>query len=175
MNPQLDRLFSRLEADRQKLMHLLDGITSEAFHRSNPGKWSIQQILAHLVASERLSIQYLKKKFQGIEELSVTGIQEDLKMWILVISQRLPLKFKAPKVVVEHTPALKNSDEISTEWNRARQELREVLEWFQDHHLNRKVYKHPVVGKLNIVQMLRFFGEHIAHHAPQIKKLLKHS
>ncbi|HRF34344.1 MAG TPA: hypothetical protein PLM56_12645, partial [Cyclobacteriaceae bacterium] len=58
-------------------------------------------------------------------------------------------------------------------WSKTRMELKELLDRISDDQLKRKIYKHPVVGKLNMVQTVRFFREHIIHHTPQIKRLLK--
>lgn len=94
-------------------------------------------------------------------------------MLTLIISQRLPIKFKAPKVVVDHTPVFNNAAEIAAAWNQTRVELKDLLVRFEANQLKRKIYKHPIAGKLNIIQATRFFSEHIIHHTPQIKRLLK--
>jgi hypothetical protein len=130
-------------------------------------------VLAHLIVSEQLSIAYLNKKMLGIESTVNTGLKEEFKMIALIISQRLPFKFKAPRMVVDKTPVYENIDQLITVWETTRSELKMVLEKFQDNQMKRKIYKHPVAGMLNIQQALRFFGEHIAHHTPQVKNLLK--
>ncbi|MCE7862171.1 MAG: DinB family protein [Bacteroidetes bacterium CHB5] len=173
MHPHLQKLFDTIEKQKQELLLQIESHSSAQLQHSPPGKWSLGQVYAHLIASEQLSVQYLRKKYLGIEAQPPTGIVEELKMLILVISQRLPFKFKAPKLVTDHTPSFRSQEEIAQAWNQTRQELKEVLDGFQDHHLNRKVYKHPVAGMLNIQQALRFFREHLIHHTPQIKKLLK--
>ncbi len=76
-------------------------------------------------------------------------------------------------MVVDRTPVYENIDQLITVWETTRSELKMVLEKFQDNQMKRKIYKHPVAGMLNIQQALRFFGEHIAHHTPQVKNLLK--
>jgi hypothetical protein len=129
-------------------------------------------VIAHLITAERLSIQYLHKKIQAINEVENTGLLEELKMVVLIISQRLPFKFKAPKVVVENTKPYASLQELEKEWTAVRNELKIVLEKFNDDQLKRKIYKHVVAGKLNIQQTLLFFREHIIHHQQQIKRLL---
>lgn len=173
MQPELQKLFDWIELQKSLLLNQIEPLTPAQLNAHPPGKWSLSQLLAHLITSEQLSIQYLKKKIQAIEEQPNTGIIEELKMLTLIISQRLPFKFKAPKVVVDHTPAFSNVDEIKTAWNQTRSELKDLLSRFSHQHLKRKIYKHPIAGKLNIVQAMRFFQEHIIHHTPQIKRLLK--
>lgn len=173
MNTNLQKLFDSLESQRNTLLNEIKLLSPDKLNKHVPDKWSTGQVLAHIITAEQLSINYLKKKIQGINETKDTGILGEVKMWVLIISQRLPLKFKAPKGVVEKTPAFETSEQIEQAWNQTRNDLRELLSQFNDTHLNRAVFKHPVAGKLNIQQTLRFFGEHIIHHQPQIKKLLK--
>lgn len=109
----------------------------------------------------------------GIHEAPNTGLIEELKMIMLIISQRLPfLKFKAPKVVAENTHVYQTAEQLKEAWDKGRSELKDVLARFQDDQLKRRVYKHPIAGMLNIQQALQFFWEHIHHHTPQVKNLL---
>ena len=173
MQPDLQRLFDLIEQQSQSLLNRIDSLNTDQLHHQPPGKWSLSQVFAHLITSEQLSVQYLKKKIQAIDEQPDTGIIEELKILTLIISQRLPFKFKAPKVVVDHTPTFNDAAEIAKAWNQTRAELKDLLGRFANNQLKRKIYKHPVAGKLNIVQATRFLSEHIIHHTPQIKRLLK--
>jgi uncharacterized damage-inducible protein DinB len=173
LNTRLEQLFDDLEVQREELLHKLKPLSAEALQKHPAEKWSIAQVLAHLIVSEQLSIAYLNKKMLGIESTVNTGLKEEFKMITLIVSQRLPFKFKAPPMVVDKTPVYENIDQLITAWETTRSELKIVLEKFQDNQMKRKIYKHPVAGMLNIQQALRFFGEHIAHHTPQVKNLLK--
>jgi len=93
-------------------------------------------------------------------------------MILLQASQRLPLKFKAPKKVVEFTKDEKDIGKLIEQWDLVRQELKMTLEKFEDHHIKRGVYRHVRVGMLNIQQAVKFFGEHVTHHTPQIRRQL---
>lgn len=162
-----------MERQRQELLHLLHTVAPEKLNRSSNNKWSVNQILAHLIAAERLSVSYLNKKIQGIEAAADTGLTEELKMLILKISQRLPLKFKAPKVVVENTPTETSFEKLQEEWTTVRLELKLVLERVEDRHIKRKIYRHVRAGMLNVQHALQFLKEHVGHHSPQIRKQLK--
>ncbi len=144
----------------------------EKLNRSQPGRWSINQIIAHLIAGEKLSVAYLQKKILAINEVDNTGIFEEIKMIGLIISQRLPLKFRAPRVVVENTTQTSDLSLLVKEWDSVREELRQLLEKVNDDQINRRIYKHVRAGKLNIQHALIFFREHIIHHYPQLKRLM---
>jgi len=174
LNQSLSNSFHSLETQRKALLSLIANLSHEQLHAHREGKWSIAQILSHLIASETLSVRYLNKKILGIHDAPNTGIAEDLVMMVLIISQRLPLvKFKAPHVLADNTPVYQTAAAIEQAWDKTRFELKEVLARVQDDQLRRKIYKHPIVGMLNIKQTIRFFGEHIIHHTPQVKNLLR--
>jgi uncharacterized damage-inducible protein DinB len=172
VNTRLHQLYESLEAQRLQLMDSLKNLSSESLNHQPPGKWSINQIIAHLIAAEKLSVMYLTKKIQGINEAEESGFIQELKMIGLIISQRLPLKFKAPKVVVENTSASADLKQLEQEWGTVRIELKALLEKINDGQIKRMIYKHVRAGKLNIQHALIFFREHIVHHRPQIKRLL---
>jgi len=173
MNPLLQHWYNKIETERTALLLSLRDLPREQLNEHPPGKWSVNQILAHLITAENLSIQYLNKKILGINEAKDSGLVEELKMLLLVVSQRLPLKFKAPKVVVDHTFKETDINKLITEWNKVRADLKSVLDCISDQHLKRKIYRHVILGMLNIQHALKFLGEHVGHHKPQIKNLLK--
>ncbi len=173
MNLSFQKLLVELETQREKIIESVRNLTEEQLNSPlAPGKWSASQILSHLIAAERLSLQYLQKKIQGINEAVDSGLWEEVKINLLKISQRLPgLKFKAPQRVLENTASYRDMATIQREWDNLRSELKSLLETIQDQHINRTVYRHPLAGYLNIKHCLIFFREHAIHHTPQIKKL----
>lgn len=172
MNSRLQSLFDSIEAQRHSLLSSVKDLPSEKLNDHALNKWSINEIISHLIAAEKLSLQYISKKMLGLEQSTDTGVYEELKMVLLQISQRLPLKFKAPKKVVENTFPEKDVTKLIEQWNDVRQELKSILERFEDHQIRRGVYRHVRVGMLNIQHAVKFFGEHVTHHTPQIRRQL---
>jgi uncharacterized damage-inducible protein DinB len=172
LNTKLQQIFDSLETQRNQLFISLNSLAVEKLNQQPTNGWSINQVIAHLIAAERLSVLYLRKKIQAINEVENTGLIEELKMIVIILSQRLPFKFKAPKTVVENTKSSTSIHQLEQEWNAVRNELKIVLEKFNDDQIKRKIYKHVVAGKLNIQQTLLFFREHVIHHQQQIKRLL---
>lgn len=173
MHLKLQKKFDEIETVRLDLLKKVSEITDEKFmHTPGSGKWSISQILTHIMISERLSMGYMKKKSLGIDQVGNSGVVESFKMIILKISQRIPLKYKAPKVVVEHTPEALSRMQLVAQWDADRQILQKFLETIEEKNIKKKIYKHPVAGRLDVLQALTFFNEHIHHHWPQVKRLL---
>lgn len=173
MNIQLQQLYTQLEADRKKLLAQVELIPEEKFNRQpSSGKWSLGEVLSHIVASEQGSTSYMKKKSLGIDQVDNSGTIESLKLGLLIISQRIPfLKFKAPKILA-HAPQFHSAESAIRQWNEVRLDLKIFLEKIEDKNIRKKIYKHPVAGRLDVVQAVTFYREHIIHHSPQIKRLL---
>lgn len=173
MNTSVESVFQELEQQREALLSLVKNLPEEKYNTSAfPGKWSISQILTHVLTSEKLSLGYIKKKAQGIDAVKNSGLVETLRLWLLIISQRIPLKYKAPKVMVENTPPAMPLPKLVEEWSIVRSELKQFLENMEDKHIRKVIYKHPVAGRLDVRQTMIFFREHIIHHTPQIKRQL---
>jgi hypothetical protein len=137
------------------------------------GKWSINQILIHLLTSEQLTLAYVKKKSLGVDGLKNSGAWELLRMEILKWSQRLPfLKYNAPIYVVANTPEAVSFQELERRWTLTRMELHQFLDTIEESNMRKLIYKHPVAGRFDIIQCLMFMSEHYHHHLPQIKRLL---
>jgi len=173
MNPSFASVYQELEHQREALLAMVRNLSEEKFKTSTiPGKWSISQILTHLLTSEKLSLGYIKKKAQGIDVVKNSGITETIRLWLLIISQRIPVKYKAPEVMVENTPPAMPLATLVEEWSTARNELKHFLESMEDKHVRKVIYKHPIAGRLDVRQTMIFFREHINHHMPQIKRQL---
>src|SRR5690242_13942735 len=118
MNKKFQILFEAVEADRTQLLNKVSTLTPEQFMKiPESGKWSVSQILTHIMVSERLSVLYMRKKSQGIDQLDNSGIVEYFKMIFLKGSQRLPLKYRAPKALAEHTPEAMTLEQLTQQWN----------------------------------------------------------
>ena len=172
MNSNLEKLFNTLEAQRAALMSELKSINNDRLNSHVPGKWSINQIVGHIVTAEQLSVGYINKKINAINEVGNTGIYGELKLGLFIASQRLPLKYKAPKNLGEQPKAYSDSIALEADWNQTRQDLKLLLEKLPDSGLKKKIYRHPVMGRCSILHALIFFREHIIHHYPQIKRQL---
>jgi hypothetical protein len=173
MVPRLERLYDGIEKQRYNLLTPLRSLSNDKLNAHPPGKWSINQIIAHLITAEDLSILYLNKKILGVNEEADSGLIEEMKMILLILSQRLPLKFKAPTMVVDRTSRETDLNILIADWDKTRVELKNILDRIESHHINRKIYRHVRMGMLNIQHTLKFIGEHVGHHTPQIKDLLK--
>jgi len=177
MHSNLQEVFDILETQRKKALESVQHL-SEVQLNTPPaeGKWSIAQILSHIITAERLSALYVRKKMQGAADARDSGLWEEIKFFVLKVSQRFPgLKFTAPKLVVDHTVLYPDLMTITREWESVRKDLHSILEKIPDRFVRRRIFRHARAGYLNVRQGLLFLREHIVHHSPQIRKLANQS
>lgn len=118
----------------------------------------------------------MKKKMLGIDQLRNSGIAGSLRFTLLQLSQRIPnLKFRAPNVVMANTPQALPMDELISQWDALRNDLKALLESIEEKNVKKAIYKHPLAGRLDAAQATTFFCEHARHHWPQIKRLMDKS
>lgn len=173
MHPELKTIFQQLENQRNDILSEVDKLSPDQYTLSKNGKWSIAQILTHIITAEKLSLSYMKKKSLGVDSLDNSGIFDDARYYFLKVSQYISfLKYKAPKVVVENTPPALSKAEVKREWDTLRSDLKTFLEKIEEKNLRKKIYKHAVAGRLNVKHAISFFEDHFNHHLPQIKRLL---
>ena len=173
MNKDFQKIFDQIESQRSDLLTLLAGLDNSLLTKTpGPGKWSIMEILAHVMTAEELSIRYMQKKVQGINDVRDSGLIEYLKLVALNMIQRAPLRYNAPKVVVAHTPTELSFPELIARWDENRRQLQKLLNSIPEHQTRRMIYRHVIVGRLNALQALHFFREHFEHHLPQVTKII---
>lgn len=162
----------KLEDQRQALLKQLTNFPAEKLRTAPPGKWSVMQVVAHLLTSEKLSVGYMYKKSLGMETLRNSGMKQSVLSFALKVSQRIPLKYKAPKVVEQNTPHELSLPDLIKQWDEVRNSLKGLLERIDNQHSKRLIFKHPVAGKFNAAQAVDFMYEHVNHHLSQINRLL---
>jgi len=174
MHSSLIPHWHKLEAQRNHISRLLEQLPDARFVQTPPYPgWSLAEVLAHLITVERLSLDYMKKKATNWAQCGTAGPGSLVRLGVLVVSLRLPLKFRAPAVVQHHTPPVDKVTDALASWQAVRDDLHAFLHSIPPSHQKKLVYKHPVAGRFSTWQALLILSEHLRHHLPQIKRLLK--
>lgn len=157
---------------RSEVLARLSNLSSEALNRKpGAGGWSAAQVLAHVIQAERLSLQYLRKKTQKPELIPRSGVIAAIKSRALGLFLRLPFKVSAPPRTAE-VPESAELRDLEQDWDRVRSGWRDFLRDFPPELARKAIYKHPVAGRLNLEQTLRFLIDHLRRHAGQIERVL---
>jgi hypothetical protein len=173
VNKGLEKMFEKLERQRKFILSEVSRMPVSTYGKAAGNKWSVAKILMHLVTTEQMSLTYVRKKSLGIENLKKSGPMEAIKMVALKISQRLPIRYNAPKAIVERTPEPLPLEALTLEWLKLRMELKAFAETVSEENVRKKIFKHPFAGNFKLEQGLDFIYEHIRHHWPQIKRQLE--
>lgn len=164
VNQMIEDLYSRLQAHSEEQLNRKPG----------PQQWSVLQVMHHLIQAETLSERYVRKKLSFNPELKPVGLAGAFRLFLVRINFVLPFKYKAPPGVGDGVlPDSSTLEDTIQQWRKQRQSLKELLDGLPEGYHNKALYKHPLAGKLSLVQMLDFFEFHIQRHLGQIERTLR--
>jgi uncharacterized damage-inducible protein DinB len=168
MKPKIQTLFNQLESQRLALMTELSSYNNTVLNkRPNSEAWSVAQIISHLMSAEASSVAYMRKKLSFTSHIPKAGFKSQLRRLMLSLAFALPFKFKAPKSL-EIMPNFIDFNALENQWSSQRLDLQLFIE-----SLPGEIWRHQILGKMNIAQMLDFFQDHVKRHHGQINRTLK--
>ena len=170
MLAHIQETYDRLTAKRAKLLRRLDSLESEVLsHKAGPDKWSIVEVVEHLVIAEEDLIEQLTTDEHSpaleIESRSAKNYQTVIKVMERDIEVDVPHESLEP----HGRMAL---DDLLPKWDDIREKLHGLLAGINEKDRDDMVYRHAFAGPLNISETLHFFEVHYDNHMRQIDKIL---
>lgn len=164
----MNRMLRRLDSIHQRLLATVSPLEPELFSsRPSKDEWSVAEIVQHLCLVEERVIKDLRLAIAK-EPQSVGALRRLIPTSI--VSSRL-LRVKAPKAV---NPVEVFEKEVSLEnYNRARNDLKELYTSHGQDRFRNLVFKHPFLGQIDGVATVSFVGYHEQRHYKQIREVLK--
>ncbi len=173
MKKDLHIKFEELEKSRIALFNQLDSLSEQEINfKNDPSKWSVVQIIFHLVKSEQLTVIAFSRNLEKTEKLRNSGIMGFFRHISLSIALKSSFRFKAPRML-SNMPDKYDIQELKNKWNTIRNNFSEALEKLPEPIVNKATFKHPLAGWLNSNQMLDFLNNHFDHHKRQIQNLIE--
>ena len=170
MSTDLMQRFDELEQQRTELFARIGALDEEQLNRTpEDGGWSIIQVMAHLTTAEKLSLKGVKKAME--REVRPVGFLATVKKHFLRLALAQPLRIKAPPMAAE-VPEHQDLETTRQEWDEVRAHWRQTLEDCPPELANRGIFRHPIVGFLNLAQGLDFLHKHVQRHGRQIDRLI---
>ena len=157
------------DQERKSLLDELEGLNDEQL-RSKPGpdKWSLLEIIQHLVLSEREVLQNIpeSKKLAARER----GLRARLSyaLVLAVLKWNIPAPVPSDGMVPDGNTSL---SELQQKWDENLSWLREYLDTLGPEDLPRAVFRHPIVGPMTVAQTTYLAKLHFDVHLRQIKKV----
>jgi hypothetical protein len=171
MHASFQKRFERLQHLLEEYEKTLSGLPTDQLNKKPAtGGWTINQIVHHIAGAEAGIIQAIKKKLIDPGESKPAGIRSFYRATLLRYALRSKRKFKAPKVLAEPTGSYEKN-ELLADWRKTRKELEELCNSIERPYINHQLFRHPVVGKINLKQTLGFMGDHMQRHLEQIQQI----
>lgn len=176
MTNALDLAFNRLEKQLDNLLQMVKTLSSEQQNFKPDGRsWSILQVFRHMMQSEGQINKYLRKKILGAATARKAGIVAILRSAVLNAAMRLPMKYKVPDTIQVDFDENYDFEALSAEWKSLREDLRLFLENIDEETARKEIFRHPVVGRMNLLQGLAFMQEHLERHTRQVERNMQHA
>ena len=165
--------FNKMESERQNLLKKLEQYSEEVLTKKpDADSWSVTETIYHLKVADNGALLYMRKKVEvGGHQKANFGAAVKQKLLNFAVS--LPFKYKAPAVAQVPKGTKVSYAEAVAEWNDVRQALKKEYETIDENIIGNELFKHPVAGKLSILQSVKFMRQHVVRHLGQIDRILK--
>ena len=166
-------ILGQLDAINGTRIDLLEEVTSLpsdlVVWKPAPDRWSILEIVEHLVLAE----QDVLGDLEGLDQLPLLNreLKHRLRFGLVMSVLRLRIPVKVPSRAMSPT-GLRTLDELRAAWDRNHEQLRAFVAALDRDGEGRAVFRHPVTGPLTVREGIRMLGVHLETHRRQIRKLV---
>lgn len=173
MKNEFNKRFDQLEKKREHLFSELKNHSEKIINKKPaPDKWSVAEVMMHLIKGEEASLMFMQKKAADTSKANTSGMIHRLKYALLNIAFHLPLKFKAPGIILPKTEFI-SLQELEKKWKDIRKRIRQLTDQLPEADFKKELWLHPNTGKMDLLQMIRFTTMHFDRHREQIDRTLK--
>ncbi len=175
MRMQLNSTFEEIEQLKAAILSEFHQLSIQQLNfKPRTQKWSLLQVIEHLMLAETASVNYVNKKILDPSKLEDYSLKATFRFWLLQFFLKAPF-IRIKRRPTQVTPTLEpDFDDVKLRWKIARKALRKFMDNYDDATLKKLIYKHPFSGRLNCLQMMLFFKMHINHHKKQIDRIKNH-
>ena len=85
------------------------------------------------------------------------------------------MKYKVPDAIKVEFDENYDFEVLSSEWKLLRKEIRAFLENIEEETAQKEIFRHPVVGRMSLLQGLAFMQEHLERHTRQVERNMQHA
>jgi hypothetical protein len=163
---QHDRLKLKLEA----LLQRLDSLSDEQLSfKAGPDKWSIVEVVEHLVIAEDGLVKELSTNIPDSTLAPEAKTPEKHQIVIKVMERDIEVDVPHESLEPQGHTAL---DDLLKQWQDYREKLPVLLAEIKPEKQDDPVFRHPYGDPLNIADTLEFFEVHFDNHMRHIDRIL---
>lgn len=166
MKSEIQKTFKNLDKKYGELLRHLDSLAAETLYfKAGPDKWSIVEVIEHLVMAEENMLEQLT----GATSATTLDPQErsakNYHIVIKVMTKDIPVDVPDESMEPHGQIAL---EELLERWNDTRQKTHAYIDGINSDDADNLVYRHPFAGPLDMAETLRFIDVHFDNHMRHI-------
>ena len=162
-----------LEKYRIHVFEELEKLPSKLLNNKINKNWSINEHLYHLWLAETSTEKYIRTKTKYPDLIKTMSLFVHLRTIGLRFFLILGIKVKAPKITTTF-PNLIDIKDLSKNWRDSRGSFEKLIKDLNERNLGHKaIFRHPLMGRINLKLTLYFFNFHFQHHLKAINTLKK--
>lgn len=166
----LEDRIQEFEIKRNALLDELESLDTVALEaRPFEGKWSVIEIVEHMVIGEREVLAGLPdpKELRSYDRSFKNKLM--LKVVMFVLGNRIRVKVPSKTMIPKGGAKL---GDLRAKWDENQAWFQEYVASNDEKGLRRAVFKHPVSGPIDVYQAVEMCHAHFDSHSDQIRKLL---
>ena len=162
-----------LEKERVFFFKELEGVPYEILNKKSNGNWSINEHLYHTWLAETSSEKYIRTKTKYPDFIKEMSPVVHLSSLCLRLLLNLGIKVKAPLTTTTF-PEKIDLIKLNKNWKESRVSFKNLMGELKEKKLDQKaIFRHPLMGRINLKLTLYFFNFHFKHHQKAINNLKK--
>lgn len=164
----------RLHSIAQKRARLLDDIATmppaTVTSHPRPGKWSIQEIVEHLVLSEVGVLGDLAALRQIPPQRR--ALKHRIRYWVVMFVLRFDIPVQVPSRALLPKGG-RSVAELGQQWEANHRLLGAWLADPAPKQVGAPLFVHPIAGPMTTIESLRMLEVHLDRHARQVRRLVR--
>lgn len=170
MLPNIQEKFDSLKLKREALLEHLGSLSTDVTSfKAGSDKWSIVEVVEHLVIVEKDLLRQLSVNVPT-STLDIKSKIPQKHQTVIKVMER-DIAVDVPDESMEPQGSL-SLDELLNQWDDIRKKIQRTLSEMKSENKDNLVYQHPFGGPLDIVEALQFVDVHFDNHIRHIDRIL---
>ena len=171
MLPDIQKQYDSLKLKLEALLQRLDSLTgAKLSFKAGPDKWSIIEVIEHLVIAEKGLLKQLSTNIPA-STLDPDAKTPDKHQIVIKVMER-DIEVDVPHESLEPQGRIALED-LLNQWIDLRKKLQDLLAEIEPAKKDDPVFRHPYGGPLDIADTLQFFEVHFDNHMRHIDRILR--